>query len=140
VWIRYFRISGTPQTALALGLEYWAPKYWWIGITGSWYDNIYLDFNPVTRTKDEYGYYPYWEPPIKMHSDYLIDIFCGKSWRINNIYINLSANISNVANNRSFVTGGFEQYRFDPENPELFQPKLYYYNGFNYFFNLSFRM
>jgi hypothetical protein len=140
VWIKYFRISGTPQTALALGLEYWAPKYWWIGITGSWYDNIYLDFNPVTRTKDEYGYYPYWEPPIKVSSDYLLDIFCGKSWKINNIYINLSANISNVANNRGFVTGGYEQYRFDPENPEIFQPKLYYYNGLNYFINLSFRM
>jgi hypothetical protein len=140
VWVKYFRTSGTPQTALALGLEYWAPKYWWIGITGSWYDNIYLDFNPVTRTKDEFGYYPNWKPPVRMPSDYLVDIFAGKSWKINNIYINLSANISNVMNNKSFVTGGYEQYRFDPANPELFDPKIYYYNGFNYFLNLSIRM
>jgi hypothetical protein len=140
VWVRYFRLSGTPQTALALGLEYWAPKYWWIGITGSWYDNIYLDFNPVTRTKDEYGYYPNWEPPIRMPSNYLIDIFAGKSWKINNIYINLSANISNVLNNKDFVTGGYEQYRFDPANPEMFDPKIYYYNGFNYYINFSIRM
>jgi hypothetical protein len=140
VWIKYFRTSGTPQTALALGIEYWAPKYWWIGITGSWYDNTYLDFNPVTRTKDEYGYYPYWEPPQKIPSDYLLDIFAGKSWKINNIYINFSINISNVMNNKNFITGGYEQYRFDPANPELFDPKVYYYNGFNYFINLSVRM
>jgi hypothetical protein len=140
VWIRYFRTGGTPQTALALGLEYWAPKFWWIGVTGSWYDNIYLDFNPVTRTKDDYGYYPYWEPPIKLPSDYLVDIFAGKSWKINNIYIGLSLNISNVLNNKSFVTGGYEQYRFDSTRPDLFDPKVYYYNGFNYFLNLSIRM
>ncbi|MFN8241243.1 MAG: TonB-dependent receptor [Bacteroidales bacterium] len=140
VWIKYFRTSGTPQTALALSIEYRAPRFWWAGITGSWYDHIYLDFNPVTRTKDDYGYYPWWEPPRKMPSDYLIDIFAGKSWKINNIYIVFSANISNVMNNKSLVSGGFEQYRFDPEYPDLFQPKLYYYNGFNYFLNLSVRM
>jgi hypothetical protein len=89
----------------------------------------------VTRTKDEYGYYPNWEPPVRMPSDYLIDIFAGKSWKINNIYINLSANISNVLNNKDFVTGGYEQYRFDPANPELFDPKIYDYNGCNYFIN-----
>jgi hypothetical protein len=140
VWIKYFRTSGTPQTALALALEYRAPKFWWAGITGSWYDHIYLDFNPVTRTKDDAGYYPWWEPPVKMPSDYMIDLFAGKSWKIDNIYIVLSANISNVLNNKSFINGGFEQYRFDPEYPERFQPKYYYYNGFNYFINLSVRM
>jgi hypothetical protein len=140
VWVKYFRTSGTPQTAFALSIEYRAPKFWWAGVTGSWYDNIYLDFNPVTRTKDDYGYYPYWKPPLKMPSDYLIDVFVGKSWKINNTYIVVSANMSNVMNNKKFVTGGYEQYRFDPAYPELFAPKLYYYNGFNYFINLSVRM
>jgi hypothetical protein len=140
VWVKYFRTSGTPQTALALSIEYRAPKFWWAGITGSWYDNIYLDFNPVTRTKDASGYYPYWEPPVKMPSDYLIDVFVGKSWKIDKIYIVISANMSNVTNNKNFVSGGYEQYRFDPAYPQLFKPKLYYYNGFNYFINLSIRM
>ena len=139
VWIKYFRVSGTPQTALALSIEYRAPRFWWFGITGSWYDNIYLDFNPVKRTKDDYGYYPYWEPPIKMPSDYLIDVFAGKSWKINNLYIVLSANLSNVINNIDFITGGYEQYRFDTDYPDRFQPRVYYYNGFNYFINLSVR-
>ncbi|MCU0472557.1 MAG: TonB-dependent receptor [Bacteroidales bacterium] len=140
MWIKYFRQSGTPQTAVSLGIEYNSSRFWWAGITGSWYDNIYLDFNPVTRTKDEAGYYPYWDLQIKESPGYLLDIFVGKSWKINNIYLNLSANLSNILNNKSLITGGFEQYRFDSGNPDLFDPKLYYYNGFNYFINFSIRM
>lgn len=140
VWIRYFRQSSSPQTALALGLEYNSSKFWWASITGSYYRDIYLDFNPVTRTKDETGYYPYWEPQLKADPAFLLDLFFGKSWKIDKIYINLSANISNVLNNKNIITGGFEQYRFDPENPAMFDPKVYYYNGLNYFINLSIRM
>ena len=140
VWITYFRQSGTPQTALSLGLEYNSSSFWWAGITGSYYDDVYLDFNPVTRTKDETGYYPYWEMQIKESPGFLIDLFLGKSWKINNIYINLSANLSNILNNKNLSTGGFEQYRFDADFPDRFDPKIYYYNGFNYFINFSIRM
>lgn len=139
VWIQYFRQSSSPQTALACGIEYNSSHFWWAGVTASWYDNIYLDFNPVTRTKDETGYYPYWDTQQKANPGFIVDIFAGKSWKIDNYYIGLSANLSNVLNNKSVVTGGYEQYRFDPERPELFQPKIYYSNGFNYFINLSFR-
>jgi hypothetical protein len=139
VWIQYFRQSGTPQTALALGVEYNSSRFWWAGITGSYYDNIWLDFNPVTRTKDESGYYPYWDYQQKADPGFLVDIFVGKSWRLDDLYITLSANMSNVLNNRNMVTGGYEQYRFDPARPELFQPRIYYANGFNYFINLSIR-
>ncbi len=139
VWIRYFRQSGTPQTALALGLEYNSSRFWWAGVTGSYYDNIYLDFNPVTRTKDETGFYPYWERQQKAEPGYLLDLFAGKSWKFDDVFVTLSANLSNLIDNRTFITGGFEQYRFDPEKPELFQPKVYYSNGFNYFINLSIR-
>ena len=55
------------------------------------------------------------------------------------IYITLSANLSNVLDNRNVITGGYEQYRYDPERPDLFQPRVYYANGFNYFINLSIR-
>ncbi|HNY14252.1 MAG TPA: TonB-dependent receptor [Bacteroidales bacterium] len=140
VWIKYFRQSGTPQTALSLGLEYNSSRFWWAGITGSWYDNIWLDFNPVTRTKDKTGYYPYWDFQKQEQPGFLIDLFLGKSWRIDNIYLNVSANLSNVLNDKTLSTGGYEQYRYDPDRPDLFDPKVYYYNGFNYFINFSIRM
>ena len=140
VWVKYFRQSGVPQTAFALGAEYNSPSYWWIGLTGSYYDNIYLDYNPVSRTKNEQGFYPYWKPQIKENPAFLLDAFVGKSWRINDLFINISANVSNILNNTSVVTGGYEQYRFDTSNTSLFDPKIYYYNGFNYFINFSIRM
>lgn len=139
VWIQYFRQSGTPQTALALGVEYNSSRFWWAGLTGSYYDNIWLDFNPVTRTKDESGYYPYWDYQKKAEPGFLLDLFVGKSWRFDDLYVSLNANVSNILNNRTLVTGGYEQYRYDPERPDLFQPRIYYANGFNYFINLSIR-
>jgi len=33
----------------------------------------------------------------------------------------------------------YQKY-FDHFNPDLFDPKVYYYNGFNYFINFSIRM
>jgi hypothetical protein len=138
IWIKYFRQSGTPQTALSLGLEYNSSNFWWVGITGSYYDNIYLDFNPVTRAKNDQGYYPNWQKQIKEDPNFLVDMFIGKSWKVKNIYLNVSANLSNVLNNKNMVTGGYEQYRFS--SSYVFDPKIYYYNGFNYFINFSIRM
>jgi len=139
VWVKYFRLNGTPQTALAAGLEYSSASNWWAGITGSYYDHIYIDFNPVSRVQDENGYYPYWEVMKKQPGGFLIDAFVGKTWYLDNLYVNLSFNLSNLTNNTEFITGGFEQYRFDPEDPDQFPPKYYYYYGFNYFLNLSVR-
>ena len=76
---------------------------------------------------------------IKVPSGLLLDAFVGKSWYIGKYYVVISANMSNLLNRTDFITGGFEQYRFDPERPELFAPKVYYYFGFNYFLNMSVR-
>jgi hypothetical protein len=139
VWVKFFRVDGTPQTALSLGLSYNSPRYWWVGVTGSYFDRSYLSFNPVTRTKDETGYYPYWSEMQQVPSGYLFDAFLGKSWYIGKYYLVISANLSNLMNRTDFLTGGFEQYRYDAERPDLFAPKLYYYYGFNYFVNMSLR-
>ncbi|MFO7575336.1 MAG: TonB-dependent receptor [Bacteroidales bacterium] len=139
VWVKYFRVDGTPQTALAAGINYNAPRYWWAGLTASYYDRSYLSFNPVTRTKDETGYYPYWSEMKKVPSGVLLDAFVGKSWYLGRYYVVISANLSNLMNRTDFQTGGFEQYRYDPDRPELFAPRLYYYYGFNYFVNMSIR-
>lgn len=132
VYSQGFKISGTPQHAYAVGLKYNSPQYWWAGVTASYFDQIYMDYNPIPRTS-----YQYWSLPEQLDAAYTIDAFAGKSWRIDGYYISLSANLSNVTNNQSFITGGYEQLRFNPERPELFAPKYYYYYGFNYFLNLS---
>lgn len=127
-----FRISGTPQSAYSVGIKYNSPRYWWAGVTASYFDQIYMDFNPIPRTSTAY-----WSLPEQLDAAYTIDAFAGKSWRIDGYYISLSANFSNITNNTNFITGGYEQLRYNPERPELFAPKYYYYYGFNYFLNLS---
>ncbi|MBS2098910.1 TonB-dependent receptor [Carboxylicivirga linearis] len=132
VYSQGFKISGTPQHAYSAGIKYNSPRYWWAGVTASYFDQIYMDYNPIPRTS-----YLYWSTPEQLDAAYTIDAFAGKSWRFNGYYISLSANLSNITNNQSFITGGYEQLRFNPERPELFAPKYYYYYGFNYFLNLS---
>ena len=74
---------------------------------------------------------------------FTMDFFGGKSWRIRSkYYLYLNVGINNVLDNKNFITGGFEQLRFDFEtrDPDLF-PNRYFYNfGRNFFINLSFRI
>ncbi|NPA35535.1 MAG: TonB-dependent receptor [Chlorobi bacterium] len=132
VYAYNFRLPGTPLTAVSLGLKYNSPKYWWVGVNGSYFDDIYIDFNPVPRST-----YLYWSEPQKQDGAFILDAFIGKSWRIHGTYISLSGNFSNITNNTDFVTGGYEQLRFNPLRQDLHQPKYYYAYGFNYFVNLS---
>ncbi len=132
VYASNFRLAGTPLTAVSVGIKYNSPKYWWIGINGSYFDDIYIDFNPVPRSS-----YLFWSEPERQSAAFIMDAFVGKSWRYRGSYISLSANFSNITNNTSFITGGYEQLRFNPLRQELHQPKYYYAYGFNYFINLS---
>jgi hypothetical protein len=136
VWANNFRLNGTPMTALTLGFKYNSSKFWWAGMNGSYFDDIYIDFNPVTRGGDGSN----WSEPQQQPDGFVVDAFLGKSWKINNYYISLSANLSNITNNTSLKTGGFEQLRFNEAKPYQFPPKYYYMYGFNYFINLSIRM
>ena len=60
-------------------------------------------------------------------------MFAGKSFKISNYFLNLSVNVSNLTNNRSYQTGGYEQLRFDVQNIDKFPPKVGYMYGLNYF-------
>ncbi len=140
IYSQGFKISGTPQHAYSVGLKYNSPRYWWAGVTASYFDQIYMDFNPVTRSADKNtpnNPYWRWSLPEQLDAAYTIDAFAGKSWRIDGYYISLSANLSNITNNQSFITGGYEQLRYNMDRPNSFKPKYYYYYGFNYFLNLS---
>jgi len=78
----------------------------------------------------------------KLPSGYTLDASIGKSWRIEGKYfLNLNFSVSNILDNQSIITGGYEQNRFDFETKNLakFPPKYYYAYGRTYFLNLGFR-
>ncbi len=142
-----FLVSGTPQTAFSAGIKYWAPKYWWIGLSANYMDNTYLAFSALTRTTGALKYADHSTEAFKelinqdkMSSYYTLDAFAGKSFRFKyKYYLNISLNITNILNNKSIVTGGYEQARLDLSNYDKFQPKLYYFSGLQYYLNINFR-
>jgi outer membrane receptor protein involved in Fe transport len=71
-----------------------------------------------------------------------MDFFGGKSWKINNLFIYLNVGVNNLLDKKDFITGGYEQYRFDFEgkNVNRFPPRYFYGFGRNYFVSLAFRI
>lgn len=61
-------------------------------------------------------------------------IYVGRSKSIN---VNLSFN--NIFNKKDVKTGGFEQGRINLTKPSLFANKYFYMQGFNCFFNVSYK-
>jgi hypothetical protein len=150
IFLKNYYVGGHPQTALSGGIKYNSPKYWWIGVSVNYFDDIYIESNPDRRSMEATGLYSIddirfddWFNTLivqeKFPSAYTVDFFGGKSWRIDKYYIVLSLNVSNLLNNQEFAFGGFEQFRFDTGDLERFPPKYFYLYGMQYFANLSFR-
>jgi hypothetical protein len=147
VYLKNFKIGGTPQTALSTGLRYNSTKYWFAGINLNYLADLFLDINPDRRTAEALDGLvitdPQWDALLeqKRLPDFTtLDLFAGKSWRINNYFIALNVSVNNILNNTNLSVGGFEQLRFDQQNPDKFAPKYFYLYGRGYFINLNFRM
>lgn len=148
VYIKNFFVPNTPQTAAMVGLRYASPKYWYLGATFSYFDDIYIDFAPGKRTAEALvGLEP--DDPRRyalthqesVSSAYLLDANIGKSWRIKNYYINLNFQVANILDNTDFKTGGFEQARYSiaEQTSDKFPPKYFYAYGRTYYLIFGFR-
>ena len=138
-------------------LDYFHPKMWFADVTLNYFDNNYLDFAPNRFTASNVAMYDadatgeakrILGTQEKLKSGFLLDASIGKV-----IYLpqrrsmNINLSFSNILNNTSMVTGGFQQGRMpmldetslDLENLNRFPNKYYYAWGFNMFLNLGFR-
>ena len=177
VYNKNMREAGTPLTALNLTLSYHS-KGWFIDVMGNYYDRIYLYYSPSYRygkTLDnrQTSYensgikalqvYTYNESGDKvLMSDaiaqekgkggFMLDLSIGKSLYLKKGSLSINLMLTNVLNNRSIVTGGYEQsranylvnsttgevgnvrvYKFDR------QPKKYYAYGINGMLNIAYK-
>lgn len=155
VYIENFRVPG-PQTAAMFGLSYNSPKYWFANLTINYFDNIYLDFNPDRRTEyavrnivieNQQELFENTVRQTKLEPAFTVDFFGGKSWKIDDHYIYLNVGVNNILNNRSFITGGFEQSRlgFDDyvatqDQLDQFPNRYFYAYGVNYFVSLAYKI
>lgn len=144
VYIKNYYVTGTPQVAGTIGFNYRSAKYWTFNVNINGFAQNYLSFNPDRRTeeaiKDVYKYgestlYNSIIDEVKLKDNFTVDAGAGKSHRFKNgSYLRVNLNISNLLNNKNFLTGGFEQYRFDFVSKDInkFPPRYFYAYGLNY--------
>jgi hypothetical protein len=155
VYSENFRVGGTPQEAYSLGISYRSPRFWYFTVTGNYFNQIWLNFNPLRRTaaavngviKDSEQWHGIIDQTC-LPAQFTLDLFGGYSYRLprqkgskHNQYLVFNIGINNLLNNTSMITGGFEQLRFDfqEKNPNKFPPKLFYGYGVNFFANIIYR-
>jgi hypothetical protein len=149
IYQKNFYIPGTPQTAYTAGLRYQGKKFWFANLNFNYFDNVWLDFNPNRRTEaavfDLEPGSEQWNNIIfqeKGDPGFTVDFFGGKSFKFGDVFLYLNVGVSNILDNQDFITGGYEQLRFDFEtqDPSRFPTRYYYLFGRNYFINLSLRL
>lgn len=146
-YLENYYVGGMPQTALSFGVDYRTSFFMFFGANINYFDRTYLPINPDRRTAEALAGitpdYPTWDLILeqeRLPSAFTLDANIGKSWRIDykyHISLNLSAN--NILNNTDFITGGYEQYRYDTEDINKFANKYYYMYGTTFFLNVNFR-
>lgn len=157
VYAKNFNIAGTPQMAMTLGINYRDPKFWFLSVNFNYYDWMWIDFSPLRRTERSVELV---EPESELFDkiirqervkgQFTIDVFGGYSWLLNNQFKDLkkrhflvfNVGISNCTNNKNFITGGYEQTRFNLQEKDInsFPAKYYYMYGTTYFVSIAYRL
>ena len=135
----------TPQQAYTIGLNYRSRKFWWVGANFNYFDDMWLDFNPIRRSESAVnGIDPSsekWHEILdqeKLKAQYTLDANAGWSWLMSNkfrkmkrTFLVFTLGVSNILNNKNIVSGGYEQLRFDfvDRNVDKFPPKRFYAYG-----------
>ena len=161
VTLKNYHVAGGPEQAYQLGLEYRDPNFWWVGITGNYYSNAYLDISNLRRTSDFYTDVD--GQPINDYDEdvarellrqeeindyFLVNLTGGKSWKVKKYYIGFFASVSNVLD-EEIITGGFEDSRrasyrqqVEEQNREhgpVFGNRYFFGNGSTYYVNVYVR-
>lgn len=140
------KVAGTPRSAASLSLNYNAPRYFYAGLTGNYFSCAWIDMNPVRRTdKARTELDPVYVQQERLDGGVTVDAFLGLNFRIKyKYYININFNISNILDNRTIHSGGYEHMRVarSSETETMTKPfdsRYFYMWGRNFFFNCNFR-
>ncbi len=157
VYATNMHVGGSPENAYTFGINYRSKHYWYLNINANYFDNIYIQFNPARRTLagiDEVNANTALRDQVlsqqKVSGQFTLDISGGWSWKLNNkikslkrnTFFVINASVTNVLNNTSFITNGYEQLRFDFQEKDVnkFAPKYSYAFGTTFLLNLILRM
>ena len=132
IYTKGFYIPGTPQTAISAGLDYRSPKFWSLGVTVNYFDDTYIDFNPIRRRAD--GVFNLGDDPdlydatieqinvfdkerVGFEIDHFtVDLFAYKSFKLNqDLFFSFTGGVTNLLN-ATIIQGGYEQLRSNPRS------------------------
>jgi len=152
--IKGMRESGTPLTAASVGASYHQGG-WYIDLNGNYYDRIYLSYSPYYRyesvakkmsgVSEDYSTISTM-PQTKGHGGFMVDGSIGRNIYLKHGSLSINLMVTNILNNRTIVTGGYEQSRSDTsasgsERTYKFShnPKKFYAYGTNGMLNLAYK-
>lgn len=154
VYMKNFRVEGTPQEAYGLGISYQHNNSY-LNMYASYFREHWLSFNPIRRTYQAMENVPegseQWYRIIgqeKLPEQFTLDLSGGCSIRLrlpgakHFQTLLLYAGINNLLNRKDILSGGYEQLRFDMDtkNVNQFPSKYFYAMGLNYSVNISLRL
>ena len=156
VALKNYKISGGPQRAYSLGLEYRDPKFWWVGVTANYFSHAYVGVAALARTAnfnvDEDGVlHQFYDEDVarklliqeRFDAYMLVNLVGGKSWKLGRYYFGLFGSVNNILN-QYYVSGGYEQgrlgnYRLLLEDKNrsmpMFGTKYWFGRGTTYYVN-----
>ena len=145
-YLKDYHVSSGPETVASLGIKYNDPKNWWVSLNGNYMANMYFDVNPYNHTEEGMLHYAQGDIRIDevlnqtpMKPAFTLDFYGGFSYRYKGYYFLLNVSVNNLLNNKSTILYGYEQLRFNANNPDMFPEKYSYMYGINYFISLTVR-
>lgn len=154
VYLKNYYVSGVPQTAGSLSLNYNAPKMWFLELNAVWMGDAYIQLSPLRHmemeglssfVENEQQFYDKIEEITrqeKLRDVFLLNASVGKVIYINRkLSLNFNLSVNNILNKKNIQTGGFQQNRFDYTNYDVnkYANKYYYTQGIKVFANVGIR-
>ncbi len=153
VYSQNYRVPNTPQEAYSLGIQYRSRNYWYIGLTGNYFAQIWESFNPIRLTTSAVSNVNFGTPDYykiirqeRLPSQFTLDLNAGCSWRLPKQWLHksfslfmLNGRVSNLLDNKDLVTFGGQQLRFDKSNLNKFPSRYTYANGLTFALNATLR-
>lgn len=154
VFIKNYYLGVGPQSAYTAGIAYNSKKFWYLKLNANYFERNYVAVNPSRRSVEAAELLSETDSLFgrifnqeELPAFFTIDISGGKSIKLNKFYSKISYStslylnfgISNLLNNQSIKSGGFEQLRYDfiNNNPAKFPNKYMYAPGRTFFINVS---
>ena len=145
-YLKDYHVSSGPESVASLGIKYNSPKYWWVSLNANYLANMYFDVNPYNHTEEGMLHYAQGDIRIEdvltqtpMKPAFTLDFYGGFSKRYKGYYFLVNVSVNNLLNNKNTILYGYEQLRFNANNPDMFPDKYSYMYGINYYISLTVR-